>query len=586
MDIALLLSSCSLACFLPITDNALSSISVRLTLGLSCILFSLSIIDIAPTRWQVLLTPDDGLHGLKGHLSMTRAYVIMLWSFTIWVSVILPSKIASNVFRTCFKDEAEVKFLRRCQLPWWIRYCCTLISLIFSIFYRILMKPLIQAALHHTRKQHWNKDSQLILPSNSHHNGRAPSKSPIQAKPKAIALSIRHVILGGSCSIVVSLIILRILGPRIINIPRRVQTFLSCIISWLCSVGLLLSSILNGFGSVSMPYSNLVGIFLEPLHPEILSKAEEAMKRTKSNMEEKILELNSDTFHISGMNDLSIPRRRGPFSRLNFMDFNSDQSSRRRQVLHMEIDFLDTLIGELAEDIADMKFSQDQAEMARTCCGRIRSCIGFLFSFVLLTRLYMAIMTFIDPEHIQDRPEELHKQSDPITSSLLWLTGHHLVSSQDYNLISQGVSLLLTAALSVSQVRMFLRTITAVNRRILLICRACCIPHVQATKGTSLNECLYISIYQDVLALFAGCYFLSCVIITKMTLPVSFRSSFTLALGGADFIIITPITNFIFCISAGTTAMILSILFGIQKQNAKRYIEEEKVAESGTCVSP
>ena len=372
-----------------------------------------------------------------------------------------------------------------------------------------------------------------------------------------------------------ALFILKTLGSLVIHLPNHEAQILSVIVSWLCAVGLLLSSTLNGFGSVSLPYTCLAGIFLEPIRPEILSKAELELGNTTKSMETKITELCSDSFKTSAMGDSSVTRRRTAVGKIAFTDFNSDESLRRKQVLQGEIEFLDTLIEELKEDILEMKYAQEQAINARTIWGKIRSYVGFLFSIVLLVRLYTSIMNVIQ-ESIGPQPE----RGDPITTGLLWLTGHHLVSTQDYTTLSQGISLLLTALLSLSQIRTFLRTVAIVNRRVMVIYRKCCLQRPRLSEGVFV-ETSHHRIHSRVLAAVTGCYFLSCVVLTKMNLPLQYRASFAGALGGMEYSIRTPVVNLVFCVSAGISAMVLSLLFGIQRQNLKRYADEDIGALGG-----
>jgi hypothetical protein len=383
------------------------------------------------------------------------------------------------------------------------------------------------------------------------------------------------IVLGGFCGIMTALFLLQFLGSMVIHLHSQETNVLASVVSWLCATGLLISSSLNGFGSVSLPYSCLAGIFLERIGPEAIAKAEMELRHATKNMESKIAELHSDSFVSSGIGDSSVTRRRALAGKIAFADFNSEESSRRKRALQEEIEFLDTLIEELKEDVVEMKYAQEQASSARTTWGKVRSYLGCLFSVVLLIRLYTASRSIL-LENIGPKPE----QEDPITSTLLWLTGHNFVSTQDYNTLSQGISLMLTAVLSASQVRTFLRTVSAVNRRFTLIYRRCCVQRLRTSDGY-LGDSDHNKIHSQVLAALTGCYFLSCVVLTKMNLPLQYRTSFAGALGGMEYTIRTPVVNLVFCGSAGISAMVLSLLFGIQRQNTKRHGDDEGVACGG-----
>ncbi|KAI2510279.1 Abscisic acid G-protein coupled receptor [Fragilaria crotonensis] len=582
MDVFLLVASGGLGTFLPIQDNVQSSKSVRLALGLSLALFSLSIIEVAPSNWLAFLSRDELEHVLSssGNLTVMGAYAIVLWIFVVGIVIILPGSVGGQVFQIAAehgKDDADdKKYSKRWKSPWWIRYTWQFTLLILSICTRIVMVPLLRIGQRHFQRLFVKEPVLIMTNNNSHHDGsRHGVKTLPHSKLQASSIPFGCIVLGGICGIMTTLFFLQTLGSLVIRLHSRETHVLASVVSWLCAIGLLISSSLNGFGSVSLPYSCLSGIFLESVRPEIIAKAEMELRHSAKSMESKIAELQSDSHNSSGIGDSSVSRRRAVSGKITFSDFNSDESSRRKRALQDEIEFLDTLIEELKEDILEMKHAQEQASSARTMWGKVRSYAGCLFSVVLLIRLYTASRSIL-LENIGPKPE----QEDPITSTLLWLTGHNFVSTQDYNTLSQGISLMLTAILSASQIRSFLRTVSAVNRRFILIYRRCCIQRPRTSDGF-LGDSAHYKIHSQVLAALTGCYFLSCVVLTKMNLPLQYRTSFAGALGGMEYTIRTPVVNLVFCGSAGISAMVLSLLFGIQRQNTKRYGDDEGVASVG-----
>lgn len=576
MDVVLFTASGGLGSFLPIQDSAQSSKSVRLALGLSFALFSLSILDVAPAQWLVFLDHDDGILSSRGNLTVTGAYEIILWIFCIGIVIVLPAGVGGRLFQmsTSSQDADDKKKRLWSQSPWWIRYSWQSFLLVLSICYRLFLSPLVNLV---KRKLQTMYPSEPVLALSNSPDGSARLGGGSRHGPKTASgimrISSKSVVLGGFCGVVTTLVILKTLGSLVISFPTQSSIHvLSTLVSWLCAAGLMISSVLNGFGSVSMPYSCLAGIFLEPIRPEVLARAELELRNTTKNMEGKLTDLHSDS--ITSLGDTS--RRRSAAThagKIAFADYNSDEISKRKRKLQNEIDFLETLIGELKEDIVEMKSAQEQAAKARTTLGRIRSYVGLVFSIVLLVRLYMAAKSVVQ---VRYGPQQ--ERGDPITTALLWLAGHNFVSSKDYNTLSQGISLLLTAFLSMSQIRMFLRTASSVNRRIMLITRKCyCTPRRHGEEST------YYSIHTRVLAALTGCYFLSCVVLTKMNLPAQYRSSFSAALGGMEYSICIPVVNLVFCISAGVSAMVVSLLVGIQRQNTKRYADEANVGAIEMC---
>ena len=66
---------------------------------------------------------------------------------------------------------------------------------------------------------------------------------------------------------------------------------LKFMVSVICALGMMVASMLNGFGCASMPHSNLMGVFLKPTPLSIMAKVEDDFGYTMSQLEEKRLML-------------------------------------------------------------------------------------------------------------------------------------------------------------------------------------------------------------------------------------------------------------------------------------------------------
>lgn len=577
MDVALLTASFSAAYCLPLQDSVQASKSVRAALGLSLSLFSLSIIEVAPSQSLFIFDnvyKDGRLISPLGNITVAAAYELVLSTFCIGIAFIVPILVGRHFFSRlfllgCYESSDDKRYLRWKSLPWLMRYMIEFTALLLKILFRIILmvwkrlciKSVIDKILP-------PKQAPILVLTNSQHGVSRHGSS------KANAGSLSKWLIGGGAGVLIATITLKTMGSLVVSLSGDGSpTLLSTVISWICAVGLVISSTLNGFGSVSMPYRCLAGLFLKPIRPEVVAKAEMELCSTKSSIESKLVELQSDFSADEQTN-----RRRASVhtgTKRAFADFNSDERSNRNHILHQEVDFLQSLFKELEEDIQEMKYAQEQAALARTTTGKIRSYIGLIFSIILLIRLFTASKSILYGYYHAKRQME---RDDPITSCLLWMIGRNLVSDRDYNILSQGISLLLTAVLSLSQINTFLRTITAMNRRISFMYDRCnCKPRKKEdmySAGKLFGNSFYYNIHTCLLASCMGCYFVSCVVLTKMNLPSQYRSSFSAALGGMEYNIRTTVVNLVFCASAGTSVAILSLLFGIQRQNTKRYADE------------
>jgi hypothetical protein len=217
-----------------------------------------------------------------------------------------------------------------------------------------------------------------------------------------------------------------------------------------------------------------------------------------------------------------------------------------------------------------MKQSQQLAVRARTSIGKMRVVLGVIFSIVLVIRILLASKSF--SLLFQDEQEALQSPRDPVTSIVLWLIGNNIVNEDQYNYLTQGTSLVLAGLLSISQVSSFLRVVSALGRKMNKI--------LGSTGGLSTgiaDHHLPTNSVAKILASFVmGSYFLSCVVVVKLNLPVEYRASFSSAIG-FNFDFNTIILNVIFFAAAIVSALVLGLLFGIQRSNSTRYQFESQL---------
>ena len=398
------------------------------------------------------------------------------------------------------------------------------------------------------------------------------------------------------------------------HIHLHLNIQLKYMVSTLCSLGMIIASILNGFGCASLPFSNLVGVFLKPTSSSVISKVEEDLLYAIKTCEEKRWML-SDLMNSSSNSQAQ---------------YVLDQQQPRIQHLTTEVEYLQTLIDDMQDDIYEMKHSQTLAINARTFVGRIRVVLGVIFSILLVVRVLLAANSFMviferskdedptinheevqDDEHGEDMEmksssssssSSFNKTRDPLTNILIYLVGQKIVNEEQYDLFRQATSLILAGILSISQVRAFFRVVGALSRRISRMCSggsssstSSCVPQITTSavgtmsiasnkipgsSGTSITNNMTLLLSSFVM----GCYFLACVTVVKMNLPIEYRSSFSQAVGH-NFIFNTTVLNMIFFTSACVTAIILGSLFGIQRNNSSRYQLEESQL-SNNLVSP
>jgi len=627
MDATLLTVTASLAVYLPRRvlgfENGMEHLSMATTIGLSMGLFSLSILEATPSSWLLIVSHNDGTNPEdegtedKTHvLSISRLYYFVLWTLVLVILFIFPFLAGMSLadsFRDVWirklsdsnkadDDKRKKQISRRTKLwkssPSWIRLTCGIVAIVIKN-----TQPLVQTLLstcigrtHHpssvssptnldlswTRSQ--STDELDLMGAESTRD--LEFQDPTKTKTKGVYWNQSdHVwmVLGGLIGVVCVLVAAGSTGPLVVH--SQGMSLLSVLVSWLCAIGLLISSLLNGFGSVSMPYNCLAGLYLTPIRPEVITKVELELQRIQEIMAGKRIELRDLTIEVKTAGLL--PSHNSSSFRRNFGNLG-DEMGNRRQALQREIDFLGSLIQDMKMDIEELRYSQIMSSAARTTTGKMKSYVGFAFSAILLVRLGSAMLGIWCRQSVEGTYHHKVAQGDIVTRGVAWLSGHDLISQKDLNMWSQIVSLGLTAILAFTQARTFFGAASVIQIRLTrLYRRSYCGKgrddslSLNASKQVgSLSGGLVSRIVSQILAGATGSYFLSCIVLVKMMLPDAFCQEFASALGGTDiFSIHSAVVNIVFAGSAGVSLSILGMLFGIQRQNTKRHTVDGGIQE-------
>jgi hypothetical protein len=600
MDVSLLAASLGLAVYLP---RKRELYPVKIALCLSLCLISLSVLETLPVTWLLVLTKDDSDKkpwNQGGLLTITSAYRFLLWQLSLYVLLVLPGVAGTQIVgrvlyriqgATASVDADEQKkrqFDAQRNTALWARLGFKLAAILWRTMQLVMVSPLLALLRRVYPSFHQSRSDAYILVMTQ--KDCSPNSTPTASHQGSTnmnrlawflgsSLYRQSLLVGSILGVATTLITLGLIAPLVFHTTTDKTSTLLEAVTWLCAVGILLSALLNGFGSVSMPHSCLAGLYLTPFHPDAIVQAESELQKAEESLNERRIDLKSGGLHLQSGQLIGTRRQTVP-SVQSFSDMGGDNLTHQRQKnLQTEVEFLENLVGEMTEDVAEMRHSQTIAANARTTVGRIRSWMGVVFSIVLLVRLMTAAIGLCT--HPGDRSSSMDSRptrGDPITTALLWLTGKHVVTLEYYDSLSQFVSLVLTAFLSFSQVRTFLKTANAVNRRLDHFFHVCYCNNGKNKVDTLNDELLFaIKLRTHILASLMGCYFLSCIVLTKMMLPEEYRVSFSAALGGTDaFQVRTNTVNGVFALSAIVSVCILGMLLGIQSQNTHRYTNTDE----------
>lgn len=329
-----------------------------------------------------------------------------------------------------------------------------------------------------------------------------------------------------------------------------VETFLKrgplqLMVASVCAFGMIIASLLNGFGSASLPHANLVGLLYKPASPALVAKVEDDLKYATKSLQEKQMILDDIL--------------RNPRSLSSSLE---DQRQQTISQLREECNFLSSLAADLKFDVQEMKHSQQLALSARM--GRRirygRVVTGVAFSVILVVRVVFAARSFVGTR------DAMMPTSDPLTSVALFLIRKNFVTQEFYERVRQGISLILAAVLSLSQIRAFFRIINIVGRKANKAFGMCSSASSCKERTGNASRGLLLTVSSFIM----GCYFMSCVTVVKMFLPIEYRSSFSAAVG-LHFDFNTIFLQQMYVGAAIATAIILCALTGIQKSRSDCY---------------
>jgi hypothetical protein len=540
-------------------------LTIRCAAAQSFFLIALSICDFLPLSWMIIL--DEYL--------LSVAYRIVLMLLVACVLVVYPAVLGARLVGSATetwsggsaKSTSQPNYCRRSNQRGWVGFCLKICSfagnLAGILFQSLFLKPFCRLF---GRRSVSTPSSASLLPTTN-----------VQAT-KASGFSISCLsIVGSVVTIGLTIGFVSTVSPWFVRTTSHQQHFLSLTVSWLCALGIFLSSVVNGFGSVSLPYSCLVGLYLEPISDEAVHRAQQELKRTQQSIAKRREELVVES-PVSGN---SVARLSPRWSFSSPTSEERHQESRHAQ-LTQDIEFLGQLEDELQQEIYEMLESKELAAQARTSWGRFRSWLGVLFSIVLVLRLIGAGWFVWRHNHGGSRGTG----SDLVTMTVLWLIGHNYVSQQQYNTVSQVISLLLTAYLSVAQVGTFVRAVDAVYRRL----RQCWHPcsDAEAYDSSLRFQSLHMklrsgSAYAPIVASLMSCYFLACVVLTKLLVPSAYRHALAVALETNDgshderqllgfFLRIRSYAvNSVFLVTALFSMLALGMMLGLKRHQSLRH---------------
>lgn len=575
--------------------NTGSSSSIVITITLSFILFSLSIIEVLPNSSCILLYDKD-------RLLLKYAYKCILWINCTWILLKLSSALGNilTILEQWFVNMRIISAI--------VNFCRMVYT---SILYMLICVTTSTTNYYNNRTISTNTlptttiTKTIKTKSQNNNNGCFILKRFVLCILSSIINIIKKC--NNNISIITllcfpcSIILLRELykhffiilqsnnniknneDDEIITSTLNTSSYLlQQLLLQITSLGLLLSCIVNGFCSVSFPHSIIIGMYHKPISDEYIFKAQNEIDHISTIIQEK--------------------------KRLQYINNNSNNNTNTDNnngmiVLSKEINYLEELLIETYNDIQEMKLIQSivcKTNKITKKYERMYKLFGSILSFILLLRLLYSLS--IITSGINNKRKVF---VDPITKFLIICLSNNIVTIDQYFIYSQSISLVLSLFLIVSQTTSFINIIRLIVKRFFsyYLCSICSMSShstVVASTTTSLpsssmheqvndisNSLLPFTtnkttpnatdmmhqLSDDILCTCLGSYFLSCVIVLKLSIPntysnIFFSSFTTTASTTMPFQLNVYTMQSVFIISSIITIFLLGIIHRIHVSNS------------------
>ncbi|XP_075372323.1 Golgi pH regulator B isoform X2 [Mycteria americana] len=279
--------------------------------------------------------------------------------------------------------------------------------------------------------------------------------------------------------------------------PKHGILSIEQLISRVGVIGVTLMALLSGFGAVNCPYTYM-SYFLRiaVAHRTMFQRGEVHNKPTGFwGM------IKSVTTSVAGSENLSL--------------------------IQQEVDALEELSRQLFLETADLHATKERIEYSKTFQGKYFNFLGYFFSIYCVWKIFMATINIVF-----DRVGK----TDPVTRGIE-ITVNYLGIQFDVKFWSQHISFILVGIIIVTSIRGLLITLTKFFYAI------------SSSKSSNVIVLL--------LAQIMGMYFVSSVLLIRMSMPLEYRTIITEVLGELQFNFYHRWFDVIFLVSALSSILFL-----------------------------
>ncbi|KAJ2632670.1 hypothetical protein H4R22_001090 [Coemansia sp. RSA 1290] len=302
-------------------------------------------------------------------------------------------------------------------------------------------------------------------------------------------------------------------------------------------VGVALMAILSGFGAVNSPYRQLF-VFVHRVSPSQL----DGMKRQLHYSLEQLVDKKKMLARLESLAEEKAAETKGftvgslMSSTLGLLHLGGSGSDKGVQELKREIENLERLTQDLFADVEAMCLEYDRYEASKTLAGRSRNILGYIFALFCMSKIVMTLCSIL-----------LNRvgHSDPVTSALT-LAATHVSPDFDMAFWSQQLSFGMVGIMVIGSVRGLLIQFTKLFNT----------PFSTMVSPSNIVLCL---------AQIMGMYFVSCMLMMRMSLPPKYRPMISEVLQTTGFYFYKRWFDLIFLFSVVASALLIFLLHQEQR---------------------
>ncbi|XP_078402175.1 Golgi pH regulator [Cetorhinus maximus] len=306
--------------------------------------------------------------------------------------------------------------------------------------------------------------------------------------------------------------------------PKHGILSIEQLISRVGVIGVTLMALLSGFGAVNCPYTYM-SYFLRNVTDSDILALERRLLQTMDMIvsKKKRIAMTRRMMYQRG----EVQNKPAGFWGIIKSVTSSSSNSENLSLIQQEVDALEELSRQLFLETVDLHATKERIEYSKTFQGKYFNFLGYFFSIYCVWKIFMATINIVF-----DRVGK----TDPVTRGIE-ITVNYLGIQFDVKFWSQHISFILVGIIIVTSIRGLLITLTKFFYAI--------------SSNKSSNVIVLV------LAQIMGMYFVSSVLLMRMSMPLEYRTIVTEVLGELQFNFYHRWFDVIFLVSALSSIVFL-----------------------------